>query len=132
MCDGLGFGDNAKAALITRGLNEITKLGTTMGCKAETFYGLTGIGDIVVTATSKHSRNHNAGVLLAQGYNLEQTLEKIGMVVEGINALVAAQQLSEKYNIELPIVNAVYAVAYKGAKPTDVVNKLFLRKTKSE
>ena len=132
MCDGLGFGDNAKAALITRGLNEITKLGTTMGCKAETFYGLTGIGDIVVTATSKHSRNHNAGVLLAQGYNLEQTLEKIGMVVEGINALVAAQQLSEKYNIELPIVNAVYAVVYKGAKPTDVVNKLFLRKTKSE
>ena len=132
MCDGLGFGDNAKAALITRGLSEIVKLGVAMGCKAETFYGLTGIGDIVVTATSKHSRNHNAGVLLAQGNNLEQTLEKIGMVVEGVNALIAAEQLAAKYNVELPIVNAVYAVVYKGANPTDVVNKLFLRKTKSE
>ena len=132
MCDGLGFGDNAKAALITRGLSEIVKLGVAMGCKAETFYGLTGVGDIVVTATSKHSRNHNAGVLLAQGNNLEQTLEKIGMVVEGVNALKAAEQLAAKYNVELPIVNAVYAVVYKGANPTDVVNKLFLRKTKSE
>lgn len=132
MCDGLGFGDNAKAALITRGLNEITRLGIAMGCKAETFYGLTGIGDIVVTATSRHSRNHNAGVLLAQGNNLEQTLEKIGMVVEGVNALLAAQELSKKYGVELPIVHAVYSVVYGGANPIDVVNKLFLRKTKSE
>lgn len=132
MCDGLGFGDNAKAALITRGLYEITKLGTAMGCKPETFYGLTGIGDIVVTATSKHSRNHNAGVLFAKGLSLDQTLQEIGMVVEGINALVAAKQLSKKYGVELPIVSAVYAVVYGGANPIDVVDKLFQRKTKSE
>ena len=132
MSEGMGFGDNAKAALITRGLAEITRLGVAMGCYAETFSGLTGIGDIVVTATSNHSRNHNAGVLLAKGYTLEETLNEIGMVVEGINALVAAKELSEKYHVELPIIDAVYSVIYKGVKPRDAVNYLFNRKTRSE
>lgn len=132
MSEGMGFGDNAKAAIITRGLAEITRLGVAMGCQAETFSGLTGIGDIVVTATSNHSRNHNAGVLLAKGYSLEETLKQIGMVVEGINALVAAKELSKKYNVELPIVDAVYSVIYEGVKPQDAVNALFNRKKKSE
>ena len=132
IAEGMGFGDNAKAAIITRGLAEITRLGVAMGCYAETFYGLTGIGDIVVTATSKHSRNHNAGVLLAKGYTLEETLNEIGMVVEGINALVAAKELSKKYHVELPIVDAVYSVIYEGVKPQDAVNALFNRKKRSE
>ena len=132
IAEGMGFGDNAKAAIITRGLAEITRLGVAMGCYAETFAGLTGIGDIVVTATSKHSRNHNAGVLLAKGYTLEETLNEIGMVVEGINALIAAKELSQKYRVELPIVDAVYSVIYEGVKPQDAVNALFNRKTKSE
>ena len=132
MSEGMGFGDNAKAAIITRGLAEITRLGVAMGCNPETFAGLAGIGDIVVTATSNHSRNHNAGVLLAKGYSLNETLEKIGMVVEGINALIAAKELSQMYHVELPIVDAVYSVIYEGVKPQDAVNKLFNRKTKSE
>ncbi|MCR5505970.1 MAG: NAD(P)-dependent glycerol-3-phosphate dehydrogenase [Bacilli bacterium] len=132
MSEGMGFGDNAKAAIITRGLAEITRLGMAMGCNQETFAGLAGIGDIVVTATSNHSRNHNAGVLLAQGYSLQETLDKIGMVVEGINALIAAKELSQIYHVELPIVDAVYSVIYEGVDSKDAVNKLFNRKTKSE
>lgn len=132
IAEGMGFGDNAKAAIITRGLAEITRLGVAMGCYSETFSGLTGIGDIVVTATSKHSRNHNAGVLLAKGYTLEETLKEIGMVVEGINALIAAKELSVKYHVELPIVDAVYSVIYEGVSPQNAVNALFNRKTKSE
>jgi len=132
MSEGMGFGDNAKAALITRGLAEMTRLGLAMGCRKETFYGLTGIGDIVVTATSHYSRNHNAGVLLGQGKSLNATLKKIGMVVEGINALVAAKELSVKYNVELPIVNAVYSVVYEKISPKDAVIALFNRKLTSE
>lgn len=125
--DGMGYGDNAKAAIITRGLAEITRLGKTMGCSDLAFFGLTGIGDIVVTATSIHSRNHNAGVFLGQGLNLEQTLERVGMVVEGINCLKAAKQLADKYNVEMPIVNAVYSIIFEGVKPLDAVNLLFAR-----
>ena len=132
MSQGMGFGDNATAAIVTRGLTEIVRLGKAMGCNPETFYGLTGIGDIVVTATSKHSRNHNAGYLLGQGKNLEETLKEIGMVVEGINALVAAKELSEKYNVEMPIVNGVYSIIYQGVSPKIAVSKLFNRSTKAE
>ena len=132
MSEGMGFGDNAKAALITRGLTEMTRLGEAMNCKKETFFGLTGIGDIVVTATSNYSRNHNAGVLLGQGRSLNYTLKKIGMVVEGINALVAAKELSQKYHVELPIVNAVYSVIYEKINPKDAVKALFNRKLTSE
>lgn len=132
MSEGLGFGDNAKAAIITRGLFEITRLGTTMGCNPETFFGLTGIGDIVVTATSNFSRNHNAGVLLGKGVSLEETLKEIGMVVEGVNALLAAKELSEKYNVEMPIVNVVYSVVYEGMDCREAVKQLFSRSLKSE
>lgn len=132
MSQGMGFGDNATAAIVTRGLTEIVRLGKAMGCNPETFYGLTGIGDIVVTATSKFSRNHNAGYLLGQGNSLELTLQKIGMVVEGINALIAAKELATKYNVEMPIVNAVYSIIYEGVNPKEAVVSLFNRKTISE
>ena len=132
MSDGMGFGDNAKAAIITRGLTEITRLGHALGGKETTFFGLAGIGDIVVTATSLHSRNHNAGVLLGQGKSLQETLDTVGMVVEGINALVSAKQLSEKCHIEMPIVNAVYSVIYEGRAPLEAVSSLFNRKQISE
>lgn len=130
--DGLGFGDNCKAATITRGLAEMTRLGVAMGCNPLTFSGLAGIGDIVVTATSRHSRNNNAGRLLGQGKSLEETLKEIGMVVEGINALVAAKELSQEYNVEMPIVDAVYAAVYEGVRPMDAVSALFARNLKSE
>ena len=130
--DGLGYGDNAKAAIITRGLNEITRLGIALGSNLETFSGLTGIGDIVVTATSLHSRNHNAGVLLGKGYSLEYTLNEVGMVVEGINSLKAAKQLSTKVGVEMPIVNAIYALVFENKTPLEVVTNLFERDLKHE
>ena len=128
MSEGMGYGDNAKAALITRGLTEMTRLGEAMGCKKETFYGLTGIGDIVVTATSRFSRNHNAGVLLGQGKSLKETLEEIGMVVEGLNALVAAKELKDRYHVSMPIVEGVYSVIYGDMDPKEAVVKLLSRK----
>ena len=132
MSEGMGYGDNAKAALIARGLTEMTRLGETMGCKKETFYGLTGIGDIVVTATSKFSRNHNAGVLLGQGKSLEETLNTIGMVVEGLNALMAAKELKDRYKVEMPIVEGIYSVIYGNMDPKEIVVKLLSRKLTSE
>ncbi len=132
MSEGLGFGDNAKAAIITRGLAEITRLGLAMGCQEGTFSGLTGIGDIVVTATSNNSRNHNAGVMLGQSYKLDETLAKVGMVVEGINALDAAKELEKKYNVELPIIDTVYAIVKNDIKVEDAIPLLFGRKRKSE
>ena len=132
MSDGLGFGDNAKAAIITRGLAEMMALGKAMGCDVGTFAGLTGIGDIVVTATSKHSRNNNAGYLLGEGYSLEEALNKVGMVVEGVNALEAAKELSSKYNIEMPIVNFVYSIIKGERKVEEAIPALFGRKPKNE
>ena len=125
--DGLGYGDNAKAALITRGLFEITNLGRVMGCDLLTFSGLSGVGDIVVTAISNHSRNHNAGYLLGQGYSLEETLEKVGMVVEGINSLKSTKALADSLGVEMPIVNAVYEIVINKKPPLEVVNNLFER-----
>lgn len=132
MSDGLGYGDNAKAALITRGLREITKIGLAMGANVNTFSGLTGIGDIVVTATSVHSRNHKAGYLLGQGYSLEETLEKVGMVVEGLNSLDAALELEKKYDLQLPIIDTVAAIIEGKVNVKDAVNKLFARKKQNE
>lgn len=132
MSEGMGYGDNAKAALITRGCTEMTRLGVAMGCKKETFFGLTGIGDIVVTATSNFSRNHNAGVLLGKGKSLEETLKEIGMVVEGLNALEAAKELADRYHVEMPIVNGVYNVIYNRINPKDAVVALFNRKLGEE
>ena len=132
MSDGLGYGDNAKAALITRGLREITKIGLAMGADINTFSGLTGIGDIVVTATSVHSRNHKAGELLGQGYSLEETLAKVGMVVEGLNSLEAAKELEKKYGLNLPIIDTVSTIIEGKASVKDAVPALFSRKKKDE
>ena len=132
MSDGLGFGDNAKAALITRGLREITKIGLAVGANINTFSGLTGIGDIVVTATSVHSRNHKAGYLLGQGYSLEETLEKVGMVVEGLNSLEAAIELEQKYGLNLPIIDTVSAIINGKTSVKEAVPALFGRSKKDE
>ena len=132
MSDGLGYGDNAKAALITRGLREITKIGLAMGANMNTFSGLTGIGDIVVTATSVHSRNHKAGYLLGQGYSLDETLEKVGMVVEGLNSLEAAIELEKKYDLNLPIIDTVSAIISGKTSVKEAVPALFGRSKKDE
>ena len=132
MIDGLGYGDNAKAALITRGLREISKIGLAMGANINTFSGLTGIGDIVVTATSVHSRNHKAGYLLGQGYSLEETLQKVGMVVEGLNSLEAAIELEKKYNLNLPIIDTVSAIINGKTSVKEAVPALFGRSKKDE
>ena len=130
--DGLGYGDNAKAAIVTRGLTEISRLGKAIGCNEKSFFGLTGIGDIVVTSTSKHSRNYNAGFYLGKGYSLDETLSKVGMVVEGVNCLKAAKKLANKYGVEMPIVDAVYSIVFENAKAFDAVNALFNRELKFE
>lgn len=129
---GLGYGDNAKAALITRGLAEIERLGVKMGCISETFSGLAGMGDLIVTATSKHSRNNWCGYLIGQGYSPEEAKEQVGMVVEGINAIPAAIELAEKYQVEMPIITAVDAIINHGATPKDAVRELMGRDSKTE
>ena len=129
---GLGYGDNTKAALITRGMAEITRLGIAMGCKPQTFYGLAGIGDLIVTATSVHSRNNRCGLLLGQGVPPQEAVKQVGMVVEGINALPAAMRLAEKYGVEMPLATAVNAVVNQGADPRDAVAKLMSRDQTSE
>ncbi len=129
---GLGFGDNTKAALITRGIVEISRLGSAMGCREQTFGGLAGIGDLIVTATSQHSRNNRCGMLLGQGVTPEKAVRQVGMVVEGINALPAAMKLMERYGVEMPIVEAVNAIVNAGASPMDTVRSLMGRDTKPE
>ncbi len=129
---GLGFGDNAKAALITRGMVEISRLGTARGCREQTFGGLAGIGDLIVTATSMHSRNNRCGILLGQGVALEEAVRQVGMVVEGINALPAAMRLRDKYGVEMPIVEAVHAIVKEGADPMETVRGLMARDKKPE
>ena len=129
---GLGYGDNAKAALITRGMAEITRLGTAMGCDSRTFYGLAGVGDLIVTATSIHSRNNRCGILLGQGVAPEEAVKQVGMVVEGIHALAAAMRLMEKYNVDMPIVRAVNAVVNQGADPRSEVMALMRREQRPE
>lgn len=128
----LNLGDNSFAALITRGLVEIRKLGIAMGGNQETFYGLSGLGDLIVTCMSEHSRNRRAGRLIGRGYTVEQAQKEIGMAIESIDNIEAAYQLSKKYNIEMPIVEAVYDVLYNGLEPREAVNMLMTRKRKSE
>lgn len=132
ICTGLGYGDNIRAALITRGIVEMTRLGIAMGCRAETFGGLAGIGDLIVTATSRHSRNNRAGQIIGSGSTPREAIEKVGMVVEGINALPAAKRLMEHYHVEMPIVDAVYAVVFQGADPRQTVRELMTRDKKPE
>ena len=129
---GLGYGDNTKAALITRGMAEITRLGLAMGCMAETFYGLAGIGDLIVTATSVHSRNNRAGYLIGQGRTAEEARQEVGMVVEGINALPAAMELSARYHVEMPLCRAVNEIVNEGASPRETVRRLMERPRKGE
>lgn len=130
--DGLNYGDNAKAALITRGLAEITRLGVKMGGNPFTFAGLTGMGDLIVTCTSVHSRNWRAGNMLGKGMNLEQVLEAMGMVVEGVRTTKAAHQLAQKYDVAMPITSALYDVLFAEKTPKQAVDELMLRMKKSE
>ena len=132
MCAGLGFGDNTRAALMTRGMAEITRLGLAMGCDRQTFSGLAGIGDLIVTATSVHSRNNRAGFLIGQGKTPAEAVAEVGMVVEGINALPAAMTLQGRYGIEMPITAAVNAVVNQGADPRAMVMRLMERPKKTE
>ena len=129
---GLGFGDNAKAALITRGMAEITRLGLAMGCSEQTFFGLAGIGDLIVTATSPHSRNNRCGMLLGQGVKPEEAVRAVGMVVEGVNALPAAMQLAQRHGVDMPIVTAVNAVVQGQMTPAEMATALMTRDKTSE
>ena len=130
--DGMGYGDNAKAALITRGMAEITRLGLAMGCHEQTFLGLAGIGDLIVTATSMHSRNNRCGYRIGQGIPVSQAVHEVGMVVEGINAIPAAIELAEKYKVEMPIVEMADAVVSGKVTPKEAVHQLMTRKKKAE
>ncbi|MDO3679190.1 NAD(P)H-dependent glycerol-3-phosphate dehydrogenase [Paenibacillus ehimensis] len=132
LSDGLDFGDNAKAALLTRGLAEIARLGTAMGGSALTFAGLAGIGDLVVTCTSKHSRNWRAGSMLAQGHSLDEVLQRMGMVVEGVKTTQAAYQLSRQYEISMPITEQLYHVLFNGKNPKTAVEHLMGRGPRHE
>ncbi|PTY78674.1 glycerol-3-phosphate dehydrogenase [Heyndrickxia sporothermodurans] len=125
--DGLGYGDNAKAALITRGLAEIARLGTKMGANPLTFLGLSGIGDLIVTCTSVHSRNWRAGNMLGKGMKLNEVLENMGMVVEGVRTTKAAHQLARKYDVQMPIANALYSVLFNEFNPKEAVDSLMGR-----
>ena len=129
---GLGYGDNTCAAMMTRGMEEIRRLGLAMGCTEKTFFGLAGIGDLIVTATSRHSRNNRAGFLIGQGMKAEDAVKEIGMVVEGMNALPAAIALCEKFEMDMPLINAVRDIIRDGVKPADVVMQLMNRSLKAE
>lgn len=130
--DGIGFGDNTKAALMTRGIAEIARLGVKMGANHETFWGLSGIGDLIVTCTSMHSRNRRAGILIGQGKTASQAIQEVHMVVEGIVNCRAAYELSQKYNVDMPIVTEAYNVIYNNKNPRDAVMDLMIREKKSE
>ena len=132
MADGLGYGDNTKAALITRGIAEIARLGMKLGGKLETFTGLTGIGDLIVTCASVHSRNRKAGYLMGQGKSMQEAMDEVQMVVEGVYSAKAAARLAEKYDVSMPIVTAVNQILFEGKKARDAVNELMLRESKNE
>ncbi|MBO6243577.1 MAG: NAD(P)-dependent glycerol-3-phosphate dehydrogenase [Clostridia bacterium] len=128
----LGLGDNAFAALLTRGLSEIARLGVELGAQKETFYGLSGLGDLIVTCSSEHSRNRKAGKLIGQGKSLEETKNEVGMVIESIDNIDVAYELGKIYNVEMPIVNTVYKVIYEGLDAKEAVSALMNRAKKIE
>jgi len=132
IADGLGFGDNTMAALMTRGLAEVSRLGITAGAQPATFAGLAGIGDMIVTCTSKHSRNRKAGYLLGQGKELKEVVKEVGMVVEGIRATEAAKALSEKYDVEMPISRQMYEILFENKSAKEAVTYLMTRSKKDE
>ncbi len=130
--DGLGCGDNTKAALITRGIAEIKRLGVAMGAHAETLTGLSGIGDLIVTCASVHSRNRKAGYLIGKGYTMQEAMDEVKMVVEGVYSAKAALALSRKYHVEMPIVEEVNQVLFEGKSPKDALGELMMRVRKEE
>ncbi len=130
--DGLGFGDNTKAALMTRGMSEIARLGTAMGAKFATFSGLSGMGDLIVTCTSMHSRNRRAGILIGKGMSADGAMKEVNMVVEGVYAAKEAYKLAQKHNVEMPIVEEVYGILFEGKSARDAVNSLMTRERKEE
>ncbi|MGN0347793.1 MAG: NAD(P)H-dependent glycerol-3-phosphate dehydrogenase [Lachnospiraceae bacterium] len=132
MADGLGYGDNTKAALITRGIAEISRLGIAMGGKAETFAGLSGIGDLIVTCASMHSRNRRAGILMGQGKTMKEATEEVKMVVEGVYSAKAGMELAQKYNVEMPIIEQVNEILFNDKKVKDTVQALMMRDMKAE
>lgn len=132
VADGLNYGDNTKAALITRGIAEIKRIGIPMGGKAETFSGLTGIGDLIVTCASMHSRNRRAGILIGQGKTPDEAMKEVKQVVEGVYSAKAGKQLADKYGVEAPIIEAVNRVLFEGQDPKDAVRDLMLRDKKVE
>lgn len=127
MVDGLGFGDNTKAALITRGIAEMTRLGVTMGGKKETLSGLSGLGDLIVTCTSTHSRNHNAGELIGKGYSMDEAMAEVKQVVEGVYSAKAARKLAKKYQVSMPIIEAVNQVLFEGKSAKEATVELLTR-----
>lgn len=132
IADGLGYGDNTKAALITRGIAEIARLGVAMGGKIESFVGLTGIGDLIVTCASVHSRNRKAGYLIGQGKSMQEAMDEVKMVVEGVYSAKAAARLAEKYEVSMPIVTEVNKVLFEGKDPAQAVDDLMQRASRSE
>ncbi|MDO5725409.1 MAG: NAD(P)H-dependent glycerol-3-phosphate dehydrogenase [Tissierellia bacterium] len=130
--DGIGFGDNTKAALMTRGIAEISRLGTSLGARPETFFGLTGIGDLIVTCTSMHSRNRRCGILIGEGKTLDEAVQEVGMVVEGVKTTNAAYKLAKNLNVDMPITKVLYEVLYKDKKLNECIEDLMLRKRKNE
>lgn len=132
VADGLGYGDNTKAALITRGIAEITRLGIAMGGKFETFAGLTGIGDLIVTCSSMHSRNRRAGILIGQGKTMKEAMDEVQMVVEGVYSAKAALGLSKKFNVELPIIEQVNLILFENKNAGEAVKDLMIRDKKIE
>ncbi|WP_027701492.1 NAD(P)H-dependent glycerol-3-phosphate dehydrogenase [Metaclostridioides mangenotii] len=132
ICDGIGYGDNAKAALMTRGISEMSRLGVAMGANMTTFAGLSGIGDLIVTCTSMHSRNRRAGILIGQGKTLKETLDEVKMVVEGITATEVAYEVAKKLGVDIPITNAIFAVLDQGKNPKEVGIELMVRQKKHE
>ncbi|WP_338982320.1 NAD(P)H-dependent glycerol-3-phosphate dehydrogenase [Fusobacterium nucleatum] len=132
IADGLNYGDNTKAALITRGIKEISSLGVAMGGEQSTFYGLTGLGDLIVTCASMHSRNRRAGILLGQGKTLDEAIKEVNMVVEGIYSAKSALMAAKKYNIEIPIIEQVNAVLFENKNAAEAVNELMIRDKKLE
>lgn len=132
IADGLGYGDNTKAALITRGIAEIARLGMAMGGRLETFSGLTGIGDLIVTCASMHSRNRRAGILIGKGYTMDEAMAEVKMVVEGVYSAKAAMGLAKKYNIQIPIIEEVNEILFNGKSAAEAVGSLMLRDKKIE
>ena len=132
ICDGLGHGDNTKAMLMTRGLTELARLGVAMGASRDTFTGLSGVGDLIVTCTSMHSRNRRAGILIGQGKDVQEAMKEVGAVVEGYYAAKSAWQLAQKMGVEMPITEAAYRVLYEGMSAADMTAELLMRRKKAE